>query len=301
MKDFAGKTAFVTGGASGIGLGIAKALLADGANVVIADIRQDHLDAAVAEMDGGDRVLAIQLDVTDRAAYKAAADKVETTIGKLHVLINTAGVAVVGPTELATHADFDWLLGVNLHGVINGVQTFVPRMIELGQGDHVCNTASMAAFIGSPIPGIYNTTKFAVRGLSESLRWSLMEHNISVSMLCPGLVKSYIYASDDIRPDALKGAMKPVDSETVKRLESLHEFGMEPDEIACRTLEAIKAHWFYIFSHRDHKEELRGIFNEIIDAYVDYPQDAGYEQRVGFEKFRQERAMELRRKWNELG
>lgn len=300
MKDFAGRVAFVTGGANGVGIGLVRQLLAEGCKVAMADIRQDSIDKALAEIDSPN-VMGVQLDVSSREAFADARDKVEEHFGPVTMLFNNAGVNLFQTIEESTYDDWDWLLGVNLHGVINGVQTFVPRMIELGQGGHVCNTASMAAFIGSPIPGIYNTTKFAVRGLSESLRWSLMEHNISVSMLCPGLVKSYIYASDDIRPDALKGAMKPIDTDAVKRLESVHEFGMEPDEIARRTLEAIKAHRFYIFSHPDHKEELRGIFDEVIDAYVDYPQDAGYEQRVGFEKMRQARAMELRKKWDEIG
>ena len=134
MQDLPGKTAFVTGGASGIGLGIAKALLGAGMNVTIADIRQDHLDQAVAELEGGDSVLALRLDVTDRAAFAAAADAVEARFGKIHLLVNNAGVAVVGPTELATFADWDWVMGVNLGGVINGVVTMLPRILRHGEG-----------------------------------------------------------------------------------------------------------------------------------------------------------------------
>ncbi|MBD3729405.1 MAG: SDR family NAD(P)-dependent oxidoreductase [Sphingomonadales bacterium] len=298
MKDFAGRVAFVTGGANGVGIGLVRALLGEGCKVAMADIRQDAIDRALAEI-GSEDVMGVQLDVASREGFAAARDAVEARFGPVTALFNNAGVNLFQTIEESSYDDWDWLLGVNLHGVINGVMTFVPRMVELGQGGHVCNTASMAAFIGSPVPGIYNTTKFAVRGLSESLRWSLLQHDISVSMLCPGLVKSYIYASDDIRPDALKGAMKPVDEAAVKRLEGLHEFGMEPDEIARRTIEAIKAHRFYIFSHPDHKDEVRALCDEVVDAYVDYPQDTGYEQRVGFEKMRQARAAELRRKWDE--
>lgn len=300
MKDFAGRVAFVTGGANGVGIGLVRQLLNEGCKVAMADIRQDSIDAALATLDNRE-VMGIQLDVSSREGFAKAREQVEAEFGPVTLLFNNAGVNLFQTIEESSNDDWDWLLGVNLHGVINGVQTFVPRMIELGQGGHVCNTASMAAFIGSPSPGIYNTTKFAVRGLSESLRWSLMKHDISVSMLCPGLVKSYIYASDDIRPDALKGAMKPVDSAAVKRLEGVHEFGMEPDEIARRTIEAIKAHRFFIFSHPDHKEELREIFDEVIASYVDYPQDKGYEERVGFEKMRQDGLKKLREQWNAIG
>ena len=299
MKDFAGRTAFVTGGANGVGIGLVRQLLNEGCKVAIADIRQESIDQALATLDNRE-VMGIQLDVSSRAGFAAAREEVEAKFGPVTALFNNAGVNLFQTIEDSSYDDWDWLLGVNLHGVINGVQTFVPRMIELGQGGHVCNTASMAAFIGSPSPGIYNTTKFAVRGLSESLRWSLMDKGISVSMLCPGLVKSYIYASDDIRPDALKGEMKPVNTEAVKRLEGVHEFGMEPDEIARRTIEAIKAHRFFIFSHPDHKEELREIFDEVIASYVDYPKDKGYEQRVGFEKMRQDGLKKLRERWHEL-
>jgi short-subunit dehydrogenase len=152
----------------------------------------------------------------------------------------------------------------------------------------------MAAFLSSPSPGIYNTTKAAVRALSESLRYSLLQHGIGVSVLCPGLVKSVIYASDDVRPDALKGAMKPVDKAAVERLQGVHEFGMEPDVIGARAIEAIKANRLYIFSHPDHKEELREVFDYILDHYQDYPKDPGYDQRIAFEKFRYDAGVETR-------
>lgn len=137
MQNLGGKTAFVTGGARGIGLGIAKALLGAGMKVTIADIRQDHLDAATAELAGGENVLALKLDVTDRAAYAAAADATEAKFGKIHVLINNAGVAVVGPSKLATFSDWDWVLGVNLGGTVNGIVTMLPRILAHGEGGHV--------------------------------------------------------------------------------------------------------------------------------------------------------------------
>ena len=126
MKDLKGKTAFVTGGASGIGLGIAKALRRAGMKVVIADIRQDHLDEALEELGEGD-VLALKLDVTDREAYARAADAAEAAFGKIHLLVNNAGIGVVGPVEIASYGDWDWSLGVNLIGVVNGIVTVLPQ------------------------------------------------------------------------------------------------------------------------------------------------------------------------------
>src|SRR5215472_4918372 len=140
MQNLRGKTAFVTGGASGIGLGIAKALLGAGMNVVVADIREDHLEEAAAELGSPERVLALKLDVTDRAAYARAADAAEARFGNIHILCNNAGVGVVGPTELATFADWDWVMGVNLGGTINGVVTLLPRMRKHGEGGHIVNT-----------------------------------------------------------------------------------------------------------------------------------------------------------------
>ena len=134
MQDLAGKTAFVTGGASGIGLGIAKALLGAGMKVVIADIREDHLEDAREELDGRGDVLPIPLDVTDREAFAAAADETERKFGNIHVLVNNAGVAALGPVELAAYGDWDWTLGVCLGGTINGIVTILPRILAHGRG-----------------------------------------------------------------------------------------------------------------------------------------------------------------------
>lgn len=300
MKDFAGRTAFVTGGANGVGIGIVRNLLNEGCKVAIADIRQDSIDRALKTLDNRE-VMGVQLDVASRDGFKAAADEVEAKFGPVSIVVNNAGVNLFQPIEESSYDDWDWLMGVNLHGVINGVMTFVPRMVERvkageQKGGHVINTASMAAFLAAGTPGIYNTTKFAVRGLSESLRYSLLQYGIGVSVLCPGLVKSYIYASDDIRPDALKGHMKPVDETAVKRLEGVHEFGMEPDVIGARVIDAVKANRLYIFSHPDHKDELREVFDYILDHYVDYPKDPGYDERVAFEKIRRDAFAEARRK-----
>jgi NAD(P)-dependent dehydrogenase (short-subunit alcohol dehydrogenase family) len=204
------------------------------------------------------------------------------------LLFNNAGVNLFQTIEESSYDDWDWVMGVNLHGPINGVMTFVPRMVAAGKGGYVVNTASMAALLAAGKPGIYNTTKFALRGMSESLRASLAPHGIGVSVLCPGLVKSYIYASDEIRPDRLKAGAKPVDTVNVKRLAEIHEFGMEPDVIAQRVLEAMRENRFHIFTHPEFRDELRELFDEILQDFRDYPPDAGFEQRTGFEKIRRD-------------
>jgi NAD(P)-dependent dehydrogenase (short-subunit alcohol dehydrogenase family) len=304
MIDFAGRTAFVTGGANGVGIGIVRNLLEAGAKVAIADIRQDSIDRALATLDNRE-VMGVELDVRSREGFAAVADDVEARFGPVSLVFNNAGVNLFQPIEDSSYDDWDWVLGVNLGGVINGVMTFAPRMKARAlsgevNGGHITNTASMASFIGSGTPGIYNTSKFAVRGLSYSLRHSMYQYGIGVSCVHPGLVKSYIYASDDVRPDELKGAMKPVDKAMVDRLAGVHEFGMEPDVIGARILEGIRENRANIFTHPDHKEEVREIFDEILADYRDYPKDAGFDQRIAFEKVRRDNFAETRRKAREI-
>jgi len=270
VREVEGKVAFVTGGGSGVGLGMAKAFLGAGMKVAIADIRPDHLEAATAEL-GGENVHAIGLDVTDREAFARAADETERVFGNVHVLCNNAGINLFNDIADATYQDWDWVLGVNLGGVVNGVVTFVPRIKAHGERGHVVNTASMAAFVAGPGAGIYTTAKFGVHGLSEALRWSLLPHGIGVSMVCPGLVKSKIYESDLTRPPELATDVTPADQEFMRILPGLHEAGMDPDEIGEKVLRAIRRNDFYVFTHPDHRDELREIFDETIAAFPDEP------------------------------
>jgi NAD(P)-dependent dehydrogenase (short-subunit alcohol dehydrogenase family) len=269
VREVEGKVAFITGGGSGVGLGMAKAFVAAGMRVAIADIREDHLQEAATVL-GGD-VHAVHLDVTDRDAFKRAADETDRAFGNVHVLCNNAGINLFNDIAEATYQDWDWVLGVNLGGVVNGVVTFVPRIKAHGEGGHVVNTASMAAFIAGPGAGIYTTAKFAVHGLSDALRWSLLPHGIGVSMVCPGLVKSKIYESDKIRPAELSTDVTPADEEFMRILPGLHDAGMDPDEIGEKVLSAIRENRFYVFTHADHRDELRGIFDETIAAFPDEP------------------------------
>ena len=168
METLEGRTAFITGGASGIGFAMAQAFLAEGMNVAIADVDEAALAEAQAALLGSNaRVHGYRLDVTDRDQYAAVADQVEADLGSVHLVCNNAGVYRGGTMDSVTYEDWDWVMGVNLGGVINGVQTWVRRLEAHGEGGHIVNTASMAGVVTSPGLGVYNTSKFAVVGLSE--------------------------------------------------------------------------------------------------------------------------------------
>src|SRR3954464_3851236 len=181
MADVRGRTAFITGGANGIGLGIARALVRAGANVVIADIRESSLAAARASLGADERVGTVQLDVTDRAGFVRAADAAEARFGKIHMLIGNAGVGVMGPIVDTKYDDWDWAMGVNFGGVINGLVTILPRMRAHGEGGQIVTTSSQSALIPISFSATYTAAKAAVLGLSESIRGELAGENIGVS------------------------------------------------------------------------------------------------------------------------
>ena len=251
MQNLPGKTAFITGGASGIGLGIAKALLGAGMNVAIADIRDDHLAAAQAELAGGDRVLPLKLDVTDRAAFAAAADATEAKFGKIHILCNNAGVAVVGPTDLATFADWDWVMGVNVGGTINGIVTILPRILAHGEGGHIVNTASMSALV--PVGGttIYSAGKAAVTAMMECMRPELEARGVFCSAFCPGAVQSNIADAGKTRPaDLAETGYAEADKRRASGGNFMHLYQTK-EEVGQRVLEGILNDELYILTHSE--------------------------------------------------
>jgi NAD(P)-dependent dehydrogenase (short-subunit alcohol dehydrogenase family) len=271
MKNLINKTAFITGGASGIGLALAKTFLDNGMNVVVADVRDDHLDAARSELAyRSARLRFLRIDVSDREAMSDAADEVERAFGKVHLLCNNAGVGDGVPIDRAGYDDWDWVLKINLGGVINGIVTFLPRIKSLGEDGHILNTASMHSFVALPAwGGIYTTTKFAIRGLSESLRLALAPFDIGVSLLCPGLVKTNIGDSFKLRP-----AQRSSQSTSAQAPHSTAQItpppagsGMDAAEVAARALQGIMHNDFYILTHGENKEELRGIFDEALAAF----------------------------------
>lgn len=264
MEDFGGKVAFITGGASGIGLGIAKALVGAGAKVAIADIRAEALDRAMASF-GADRsrVDPIRLDVTSRSEWIRAADEAERALGPVQILCNNAGIALPrGPIHKATYSDWDFCLGINLGGVINGVMTFVPRILAHGRGGHVVNTSSMGALMAGAGEGVYTTAKYGVAGLTEELRSDLRPHHVGVSLLCPGPTKTELFASS--------GAVRPADKGATGYANPpgapppMVDFAMRPDEVGEKVLRGIRRNDLFILTH----PEFRGILKARCDALL---------------------------------
>ena len=268
MKDFQGKVAFITGGASGLGLGLAKVFSDAGCKVVIADVRQGALDEALAYFRGRNAAVhGIRLDITDRAAYAAAADEVERVYGSPpQLLFNNAGVNTFGPTEKSTYEDWDWLIGVDFWGVVNGLQTFVPRMIASGQEGHIVNTSSMGGFQGSTAAAIYSAAKAAVNNLSESYRLSLEKYGIGVTVCCPANIKTNIAEATRIRPEHLKNTGYLVNEQSIESLKSIHVHGMEPEVLAGHIKAAVEANQAYSIPYPEVKQELEKHFQAILDA-----------------------------------
>jgi NAD(P)-dependent dehydrogenase (short-subunit alcohol dehydrogenase family) len=251
MQNLEGRTAFVTGGASGIGLGIAKALLGAGMKVVIADIRDDHLASATEELAGGDKVLAVKLDVTDRADFARAADAAEAKFGRIHVLVNNAGVAVVGPTELATFADWDWVMGVNLGGTINGIVTVLPRILAHGEGGHIVCTASMSALVPVGGTAIYSSSKAAVTSIMECMRPELESRGVTCSAFCPGAVQSNIAEAGKTRPaDLADTGYAEADKRRQDGGQFFHLYQTK-EEVGQRVLQGILNDELYILTHSE--------------------------------------------------
>ena len=278
MQDVEDKVAVVTGGASGIGYGIARTLLKAGMKVVIADANQAHLDEVKAELKGVNNVHFLKVDVTDRTAMAEAADEVERVFGKVHVICNNAGIASGQAMDEAEYAEWDRVMAVNLGGVINGVKSFVPKIKAHGEGGHVVNTSSMAGII--PLPetgGIYAASKFAVRGLTDSLRLSLAKDGIGVSTLCPGLTRSRIMSTAN--PDA--GPEPGADA-----LFNDMSGAMDPLELGEAVLRGIRRNDPYILAHGEFKDEVREIFDEILDLFP--PAENVSEGRLAFERRRRE-------------
>jgi|WetSurMetagenome_2_1015567.scaffolds.fasta_scaffold233025_1 NAD(P)-dependent dehydrogenase (short-subunit alcohol dehydrogenase family) len=283
MKDFLGKVAFITGGASGLGLGLAKVFSEAGCKVVIADIRQNALDEAMGYFRGKNAAAhAIKLDITDRAAYAAAADEVERVFGSApQLLFNNAGVNTFGPTEKSTYEDWDWLMGVDFWGVVNGMQTFVPRMIASGQPGHIVNTSSMGGFEGSTAAAIYCAAKAAVNNLSESYRMSLEKYNIGVTVCCPANIKSNIAEATKTRPEHLKNTGYLVNEESIASLHSIHIHGMEPAVLAGHIKKAVEDNQAYCIPYPEAKQGLERHFKMILDSVPPIESDPeGVKQRT---------------------
>ena len=274
MQDVAGKVAFITGGASGMGLAMARSFSRAGMKVVITDVEETALAKVRAEFEASNaEFLDLKVDVTDRDAMAQAADAVEERFGKIHVVCNNAGVAAGGTVDAHTYNDWDWVTRVNIDGVVNGVQTFVERIKRHGEGGHFVNTASMAGHIAVPGLGIYGMTKFAVVGLSETMRIDLAPHNIGVSALCPGVVNTNIFTSERNRPETLPGETRTAlmanatEEEWADRMEQIRDGALDPAVVGDMVLHAIRENEFYIFTHPELKAMSDARFEEMSAAY----------------------------------
>jgi NAD(P)-dependent dehydrogenase (short-subunit alcohol dehydrogenase family) len=257
MKDLKGKTAVVTGAASGIGLAMAERFGAEGMNVVLADVDEVHLhEASAAVAKSGARTLAVRTDVSRTADVDALAKKTFETFGTAHVVCNNAGVAVGGFMWERDPADWEWILGVNLSGVVNGVRAFVPKMVEQGEG-HVVNTASIAGLLSVAGMAPYCATKHAVVTMTECLHHELAlatEGKVHASVLCPGWVKTAIGSSERNRPasatkDGPKRELAPHEKLIQDMTTQAIENGIAPAEVADHVVRAILEERFYIFTH----------------------------------------------------
>ena len=254
MSQFAGKTAVISGGAEGIGLSIARALAREGMNLVLADINEQSLaQAAAALEEGGASVLALPLDVADEAQWQSVADQALARFGKIHMVVNNAGVGGEGgPLEQQNAQAWRWTVDVNLMGVVYGAKVMVPLMKSHGEGGWIVNVGSMAGHIGLPYGGAYTATKFAVVALSESWAAELAEEGIHVSVLCPGFVQTRIHESGRNRParysnDAAGGSKGGTGLEL--QIKEYVESGMSVELVGARVVEALEARELYIFTH----------------------------------------------------
>lgn len=268
-----GKTAFVTGGSSGIGLGIARALSAAGMKVVLTYRSAPHRDAALASFPPGNPgVHAIALDTADREGMVRAADEAERVFGPVHLLVNNAGVGLTAMLGNVSWQDWDWAMDVNINGVFNGVRTFLPRMRAHGQGGHIMATSSSAGIIAGTL-GVYATTKFAVVGMMESLRTEVEGQNIGVSVFCPGLVKSSIFDAERNRP-ASHGERRPVKPPPLKPGApplDLMGVAMDPLEAGRQVLEGIRRNDLYILTHPEFAPAVRERVKLLVASFSKRP------------------------------
>ncbi len=276
--EWRGQTALITGGVSGLGFGIAKTFARAGMQLVLTYRNEDYRTAA-AEWFAAEGLPAPQfakLDVMDRSAWAELA----ATLDPLHVLVTNAGVSVFGPTDEASYDDYDWIMGVNFGDVVNSLVSCIPRIKAAGgRRRHIVNVASMAAFCAGPQAGIYTASKFAVRGLTECLRYNLAPHGIGVSLMCPGLTKTNAWDSALKRPGSYaESGFAPPDHAELAQFGTGFDQGMDPEEVGAKILAGMTANAGLILSHPDHAEDIEQIYRDTLAALPNEPIPAGRAQ-----------------------
>jgi NAD(P)-dependent dehydrogenase (short-subunit alcohol dehydrogenase family) len=287
-RPWAGRVAFVTGAVTGIGLGVAQAFADNGMKLALSYRNEDDR-ARTAEWfaaKGYEAPLFIRLDVTDRARFAEAADEVVAHFGEVHVLVNNAGVSVFGPTDEASYDDYDWIMGVNFGGVVNGLVSFLPKIKAASGRRHVVNVASMAAFLAGPQAGIYTASKFAVRGLTESLRYNLAPYGIGCSLCCPALTRTNAWTSALKRPDGFgESGFPEVPQEQLEQFGTAFEEGMDPYEVGSKILAGMTAQNGLILTHPEHRPDFEELHAALIAALPDEEAPPG---RLKIEQLRRE-------------
>jgi NAD(P)-dependent dehydrogenase (short-subunit alcohol dehydrogenase family) len=266
MERLEGRVAVITGGASGIGLGIARAFAGAGAKLALLDVEEGALAAAgEALAKGGAEVIGLRADVSDPASLEAAAERVLARFGRIHLLCNNAGVLTHGPLAESQTIDWSWLVGVNLLGVGNGIRSFVPHIRAHGEGGHVVNTASVAGLVALPGLGIYGATKFAVMAISETLRAELAPEGIGVSVLCPGGVRTRIHEAARNRPAAFGGPDACAGRATAT--DAAVDTGMDPDRVGACVLRAVRRNDLYVLTHPEFRAPFAARMQAILEAF----------------------------------
>ena len=249
MSEFKNRTAFVTGAASGIGLALTKALIARGANVMMADLNADNLAKAAAEINAPEQIGMVACDVAEFESVEAAAQASTKKFGNVHYVFNNAGVSLAGRSGKIDIKDWKWIVDINLMGVVYGVETFLPMIKAHGEGGHIINTASMAGHFSTSFMAPYHATKFAVVGYSESLAMELKDSNIGVSVLCPTWVKSNIYNASLDRPSVDASTSEDFTKNPVyETTKALVDNGMSAEKFADLVLSSVEQKRFYVFN-----------------------------------------------------
>ncbi len=268
MQELAGKTAFVTGGGSGIGLALGRAFAQAGMKVMLADIEADALAFAVKSLDNSElNVRGVVCDVADSVSLQRAANASFEAFGNVHVVCNNAGVAASGGIDDISLDNWRWVIDVNLMGVLHGIRTFLPHIRAHGEGGHFVNTASMAGMSSGLGFSPYVASKFAVVGMSEGLAAQLGPLGIGVSVLCPGFVRTRIAESGRNRPKRYGTVRTPASGSPegmlLTRISEFVQSGLDPSDVATRVLAAIRDNQFYVFTHPEMREDVEDRFAAI--------------------------------------
>ncbi len=269
MEELEGKVAVITGAASGIGRALADRFAAEGMKLVVADVEATALDAAVEELRAaGHEVTPVLCDVSVRSQVEGLRDAAVSAYGAVHLVCNNAGVGSGGQMATLTERDWEWVLGVNLWGVIHGVSAFLPLLLAQGEG-HIVNTASVAGLFAAPFMGPYNASKYAVVAISETLfnELAMSGTDVGVSVLCPGWVATRIALADRNRPEALRNDEGAADPMSAMRdaFDAFIQGGMAPAAVAEKVCEAVRHKRFYILTHEESKASIDARFRALLD------------------------------------